>query len=313
MKKFKLIFLIMLASIPVFINDDLSALGQARNLNVEVNPTSLESGFNTTITVNIINNFEAIYDIDISMNFPQSQITLTSPVIIGINNWRFERMKKGESTSIEALIFVPKAAAGSGYIANILISYKRLGYISPYTEAHNIGFYAKGEIDMVAYDFSIEEESIIAGSPLSITASLLNKGTVIARFTNISIAPNPILILQPESYSYLGDVDPNSPSPFTLEATIKTETKEGTYSIKIVTEYEDEERKSHRIENEIEVNVTVQSTEQKPQSIYDRAIEFIKANILYSLIAIIVIIVLIIIIIRRRSSKSEFEAGGFQQ
>jgi hypothetical protein len=285
--------------------------GQVRNLDVKTNPTTLESGFNTTVIVNIINDFEPIYDVDISMNFPQSQVALTSPVVIGISNWRFEKIKEGEDITIEPLIFVPKDAAGSGYVANVMISYKRLGYISPYSESHYVGFYAKGEVDMVAYEFTVEEEQVVAGSSLSITASLLNKGTVTARFTNITLLPHPILILKPESYSYLGDVDPNSPSPFTLEAIVKNDTKEGMYKMNILTEYEDEERRSHAFENEVDIYVVIQTVETGPESLQDKVIEIIKNNLLYIIIGLAIIII-IVIIIRRLTSKSEFEIEEFK-
>ena len=311
MKLLKLFFMIFLVSIPIFINSDYLVLGQVRNLDIKTNPTTLESGFNTPVIINIINNFEPIYDVDISMNFPQSQITLISPLVIGISNWRFEKIKEGEDITIKPLIFVPKDAAGSGYVASIMIAYKRLGYISPYSENHYVGFYAKGEVDMVAYEFTIEEEQVVAGSSLSITASLLNKGTVTARFTNVTLLPHPILILKPESYSYLGDVDPNSPSPFTLEAIVKNDTQEGMYKMKILTEYEDEERRTHTFENEVDIYIVIQTVETGPLSLQDKVIEIIKSNLLYIIIGLAIIII-IAIIIRRRTSKSEFGIGEFQ-
>lgn len=311
MKLLKLFFMIFLVSIPIFVNFDYRVLGQVRNFDIEANPTTLESGFNTTVIVNIINDFEPIYDVDISMSFPQSQITLTSPVVIGISNWRFEKIKEGEDITIKPLIFVPKDAAGSGYVASVMISYKRLGYISPYSENHYVGFYAKGEVDMVAYEFTVEEEQVVAGSSLSITASLLNKGTITARFTNVTLLPHPILILKPESYSYLGDVDPNSPSPFTLEAIVKNDTQEGMYKMKILTEYEDEERRSHTFENEVDIYVVIPIVETGPQSLQDKAIEIIKNNLLYIIIGLAIIII-ISIIIKRRTSKSEFGTEEFQ-
>ena len=286
--------------------------GQVTNLRIMAYPTTLNAGFNTTIIINIINDFESIYDVEVSLSFPQSQVTVTSPIAIGPSNWKFEKIKEGENVTVEPLVFVPKSAAGNGYLGSVLILYKRLGYISPYSETHTIGFYTKGQIEIVVYEFSVEPELPTAGSTVSITASLLNKGTITARFTNVSLVPDPILVLKPESYNYLGDVDPNSPSPFTLEATLNSDLKEGEYLIKIMAEYEDEESRAHIIENEVIVYVTEMIEEQPPKSIFEKIIETIIGELLYFLIGLSVIIILVAIVIKRRSSKSEFETEDSQ-
>lgn len=308
----KWIFLISIILFPISSGVISDVESQVTNLKVTAHPTTLNAGFNTTVLINIFNDFESIYDIDISLRFPQSQISTISPIAIGPSNWKFEKIRREENVTIDPLIFVPKDAAGNGYLGNIVISYKRLGYISPQSETHVIGFYAKGQIEVILYELSIEPESATAGSVISITASLLNKGTVTAKFMNVSLFPGSILVLKPESYNYIGDLEPNSPAPFTLEALLNSEIYEGEYSIKLIIEYEDEEAKEYVIESNVSIYVIEMVEEQYTPAIHEKIIETITGELLYIIIIIIVVVIAIAIVIKLRSSKSEFETEEFQ-
>ena len=316
MVKAKWIFLFVLAFTATFSDLTVNVEGQTTKLKVTAIPTILQAGFNTTVAINILNDFEPIYDVDVSISFPQSQTSATSPTAIGTSSWKFSKIKFGENVTVKPLIFVPVDAAGNGYTANIQISYKRLGYISPSSEVHAIGFYAQGWISMVAYDFAVEVEPITlrnAGATLTITASLLNKGNVPAMFTNVTLIPSPILTLKPESQSYLGEVDPNSPAPFTLEATVNPDTEEGNYTVKIKVQYEDEESRIHVFEKEVNVYVTVIQEQQLPSTserIIKTVTDTVKRYMLFVIIGILVIIIAALMV--RRSRRSSFESNASQ-
>jgi len=307
------IFLVLSISL---VNLTTDVAGQQTRLEVTGEPTTLNAGFNTTVIITIFNEFEPIYDVDVSVSFPESQTTTVSPVVIGASNWKIERMGMGENITIKPLIFVTESAAGNAYPADISISYTRLGYISPSSETHTIGFYAKGQIIMIAYDFIVEVEpayegngrtrdnAVLAdvGSMITVTGSLLNKGNVPAMFTNVTIIPNPILILQPESTSYLGEVDPNSPAPFTLEVKTSPHTKEGNHTILIKVEYQDQESKTHSFEKELTVYVS-KTQVQESQSTSEKIIEIIRQNLLFVIIGIIIFIILVTLLIKRLSKR----------
>ena len=308
-----MIFLVLSIS---FVNLTTYVAGQQTRLEVEGAPTTLNAGFNTTVVITILNEFEPIYDIDVSVSFPESQTTTVSPVVIGTSNWRFERIGMGENVTIKPLIFVIESAAGNAFPADITISYTRLGYISESSETHTIGFYAKGQIIMVAYDFIVEIESSYegnertrdssfprdAGSTVTITGSLLNKGTIPAMFTNVTIIPNSILILQPESISYLGEVDPNSPAPFTLEAKTSPNTTDGNYTILIKVEYQDQESKIHSFEKELIVYIFKKQVQESPNT-SERIIGIIRQNLLFVIIGIVLFIFLVALLIKRLSKR----------
>jgi hypothetical protein len=307
------IFLVLSISL---VNLTRDVAGQQTRLEVTGEPTTLSAGFNTTIVINIFNEFEPIYDVDVSVSFPQSQTTTISPVVIGASNWKFERIGMGENVTIKPLIFVTESAAGNAYPADISISYTRLGYISPSSETHTIGFYAKGQIIMIAYDFIVELEPAYedngrtrnnafptdAGSTITVTGSLLNKGNVPAMFTNVTLIPNPILILQPESASYLGEVDPNSPAPFTLETKTSPHAEDGNHAILIKVEYQDRESKTYSFEEELTVYIFKTQVQESP-STSEKIIGIIRQNLLFVIIGIIIFILLIGLLIKRLSKR----------
>lgn len=311
-----LIYAVYLVLSLSLVNLTIDVTGQQTRLEVTGAPTTLNAGFNTTVVITIFNEFEPIYDVDVSVSFTQSQTNTISPVVIGASNWKFERIGMGENVTINPLIFVTESAAGNAYPADISISYTRLGYISPSSETHTIGFYAKGQIIIIAYDFIVEIESAYesngrisdnsfpsdAGSTITVTGSLLNKGNIPAMFTNVTMIPNPILILQPESTSYLGEVDPNSPAPFTLEAKTSPQTENGNHTILIKVEYQDQEAKTYSFEKELTVYVFKIQVQESP-STSEKIIGIIRQNMLFVIIGIIIFIFLVGLLIKRLSRR----------
>ena|GEM_PF-1268775 len=316
LKHMNLIYAVYLVLSLSLVNLTIDVTGQQTRLEVTGAPTTLNAGFNTTVVITIFNEFEPIYDVDVSVSFTQSQTNTISPVVIGASNWKFERIGMGENVTINPLIFVTESAAGNAYPADISISYTRLGYISPSSETHTIGFYAKGQIIIIAYDFIVEIESAYesngrisdnsfpsdAGSTITVTGSLLNKGNIPAMFTNVTMIPNPILILQPESTSYLGEVDPNSPAPFTLEAKTSPQTENGNHTILIKVEYQDQEAKTYSFEKELTVYVFKIQVQESP-STSEKIIGIIRQNMLFVIIGIIIFIFLVGLLIKRLSRR----------
>jgi hypothetical protein len=74
-------------------------------------------------------------------------------------------------------------------------------------------------------------------------------------YVNASIEDNPILVLTRESTSYVGEIEENSPAPFTLSANIASDVGNGTYPIDIRVRYRDDQNIDHQLQTV--VNVTV--------------------------------------------------------
>jgi len=281
--------------------------GQITHLNVEAAPLKLNAGHNTTVTLTVINDFEPIYDLDVNMQFAANQLA-PSPVILGLSHWKFSKVEKGSNVSFQVIVYVSDDAAGNGFSASLMLLYKRLGYISPYTETHAIGFYAKGFIDTIVYDFSTDPDPALIGEDVAISASILNKGNIPAMFTNASLASNPAIILMPESYSYLGQVDPNSPAPFTVETKVKSDLNPGDYVLKLIISYQDDELISHTIERQLTLTVTEFVT-YTPPTTTERVMGIVQRWLLLIVVAVLVIIIVVAAVsVLRRRGEEEIES-----
>lgn len=298
-----LIPLILIALSAHFVAD---TQGQQTNLKVKVSPITLSAGSTNNITVLIDNSFENIYDVDVRISFVPTQIGTTLPTVLGSSNWKFRTLEYGKNIAIEIPISVPEESAGKGYSANVVLIYKRLGYISPISETHVLGFYAKGIIKMEMFDFIIEPSPAIRGSIISVSATLLNRGNVAARFATAILIPSSIFALGPESSSYLGEIEPNSPTPFTLEATVNSSVHEGSYRMKIRVEYQDQESGSHTLEEEVSAYI-VEAVVQPPKSASQQIVEVIYNRLTYVSLAVAATIIAVVLFLKRRCSNEESE------
>ena len=255
------IFLILFQSLNIF----AIANAQTFNLEVEVSTTFLTSESLNNIIIKIYNDFEPIFELVVSISFSESTQDSSSPNIIGAHGWKFDKVLKGRSVEIPVIVFVPEGTEGKAYTANIDLSYKRLGYVSEITESHSIGFYIPEEeeyIDLVLYELEVDPNPSQPGTPITFSASMLNKGNIPAMYVNVSLKENGILMLQMESYSYLGQVEPNSPTVFSLDALVNPRAREGSYSAEISISYEDEDNSSYTISEQIPYSVAVSREER---------------------------------------------------
>ena len=258
------IFLILFQSL------NISAIANAQtfNLEVEVSTNFLLSESLNDIIVMIYNDFEPIFELVVSMSFSESTQDSSSLNIIGTHSWKFDKVLKGGSVEIPLIVFVPEGTEGKAYTANIDLTYKRLGYVSEITENHSIGFYIPEEeeyIDLVLYEVEVDPVAPQPGVSITFSASTLNKGNIPAMYVNVSLIENSVLTLQSESYSYLGQIDPNSPTAFSLDALINPRAREGSYSAEINIKYEDEENRSYTIHKQIPFNIVMLREERTTQ------------------------------------------------
>lgn len=302
-------------------------------LEIEVSTTSLEAGSNNNVTFSIFNDFEPIYDLYVGISFPESTQDSYSPNIIGIPNWKFDKVAEGNRVELSTVIFVPEDAASNVYTADIELTYKRLGYTSSSTETHAAGFYVQGKIDIIFYEKEVDPNTIKPGESISFSANIVNKGTIPAMYTNASLAENDVLILPVDSYSYLGQVDPNSPAPISLDALVRFNSEEGYYTAEMIVSYEGDNRTLHTITQQFMFKVIESEKEVAPQGplggilrVFESILfpqqsrsmppqssqgSFQRATpslpIIPVFIVLVVIVSIVIFVLRRRSKKYGFE------
>ncbi|MBS7658606.1 MAG: hypothetical protein QXL69_03815 [Candidatus Bathyarchaeia archaeon] len=263
---------------------------QITYLKVEASTTLLKAGFINNVTLTIFNDFETIYELYASLSFQ----TFNAPTVLGASSWKLGKLMKGNQAEIKVAIFAPDSIAGNAYTANLVLTYKRLGYISSYTEVHTLGFYVKGWIEITLYDLMVDPNPAYPGNTISFTASILNKGNIPASFTNVSLLKNDVLILTFESFNYLGEIDSASSTPFTLEAIVNPEAYEGNYTATIIVSYEDKEHNIHTINYQIPFSVIKPS---ETQSSTKNASKYVLTYLLQHWFPIFLLITFIVLIV----------------
>ncbi|MEM3522577.1 MAG: hypothetical protein QXD78_06020, partial [Candidatus Bathyarchaeia archaeon] len=235
---------------------------QVTKLDVKISQNIIIAERNNTITIEVSNSYKDLYDLDLGLNIPSPLAILSSS-----NHWRLSSLKKGESYRATFLLYAPKSALGNTFTGALTIAYKELGYISYTIETHSFNFIVYGWIEITIYDLVIMPKLVNPGSEIAISANILNKGNVAAMYTNATILPKDYLILTQESNAYLGQVDPNSPAPFSLITKINPEAQEGVYPITLLIRYQDDRHTIHELRVDMEIEVIKPSIEpSKPIS-----------------------------------------------
>lgn len=197
------------------------------------------AGVMNTLTYTVKNN---IWRGTVDINF-----AIQNPVVVkGNSSWTFEDVQPNQTLTVNVTIYVPFAVYGNTLVPTLTVSYED-EFGNTYTDTYSAGLIVRGLVRMTVYDFYINPVPVEPGQKVEFGATILNKGNVGAYFTNVTILPSDVLQLTPESSSYIGDVDANSPVPFTLFAIVKTTATNGTYPIIVSIYYEDDQFEGHTL------------------------------------------------------------------
>jgi hypothetical protein len=222
------LLMLSLLALVVIAGPAASVHGQtAAHLTMTVTGQSLTAGFNNTVTISLLNNYYSkIYDTDIV-------ITLPTPLnLIGDNHWHYDSIALGQTVTISFQVYVPTSAIGSSYQGSVTATYKQLGDISSTQESHALSFSVYGWINMIIYGVQMTPTSVAPGGNTTISGNLLNNGNLAAYNTNVTVESE-ALAPGSSSSTFIGEVDPNIPRPFSLLIAFKSNLPDGTYPITV--------------------------------------------------------------------------------
>ena len=195
---------------------------------------------NQYVTVGLVNTINFTISNNIWHGRVDVSCVVPNPLVInGNSSWTFYNITPDDIIVVTVSVYVPFGAYGNTFPTQIGLSYSD-EYGNEYTETYSVGLVTRGYIRIVVYEKSVIPTPVKPGEKVAFSATILNKGNIGAIFTNVSIIPNDILELTPESVTYIGDVDANSPVPFTVYAYVKSDVNNGTYPILIKIYYEDD-------------------------------------------------------------------------
>jgi len=251
------------------------------SLRIITSSNRLVGGRDNRFTIMIVN------DGEVPLSALEASLTVPNPLVVhGKNSWKIEYLDSGNSTTINLIIYAPDTSIGSTYSGSLSINY-RDDYGESHTDTFPLGLVVVGKVELVLYDKTINPQLAKNGSKVEFTASLLNKGTVSAMYVNASILPNPILRLTSESATYIGEIEENSQSPFTVGAYVRENVKNGTYPVTVKITYRDDQQVDHDFN--ITIYLRVIAVETKPSS-SEENINFFSSQLEESFVLITVLV-----------------------
>jgi hypothetical protein len=264
-------------------------------IDIEMEPQILVAGKINNATVYIRNKgSQAIDNLVISLSTMGGQISL-----IGRTNIQIQRLLQGSSIEIPLQIYVPPAASPSATIQTDLKYYIEG---SLFQEVRSIGVVSRGIIDLKVTDFAIIPERPSPGQIFSITVTLTNQGTITASaVTATPLQTQDIRIFGSRSV-FIGDMQVNSPSTFTVTLITSNTTRPGRYEVPIQISYYDNLRTLYTINISIPIIIGgfQQAITRTPALEQGPGFGFLNSQLIYYLVIAAVAFAIGIYVGRRR-------------
>ena len=187
------------------------------------------------LRVSLANNRDqALSDVVVSVSSLSESIR-----ILGNSSWTVGDVDPRSSQELSTKVFAARDMIGRATTFTFTVQHLSEGH--PEIETIDLGTYVDGEISIRAYDIGVT----YIGSRPNITGNLLNEGNVLSLFTTVELvsADNLVETLPPQQY--LGDLNENSPLPFSIPIDVSQGVREGTYPVEIRVQYRDSLREPH--------------------------------------------------------------------
>jgi len=266
------------------------------SLNIITSNNRIIGGLDNKFMITIVN------DGKMPVSALEASLTVPNPLVVhGKNSWKINYLDAGNSTLINFVIYAPDASIGSTYSGSFTINY-RDDYGESHTDTFPLGLVVVGRVELVLYDKMIRPQLARNGSKVKITATLLNKGTVSAMYVNASIIPNPILRLTSESATYIGEIEENSQSPFTLDVYVRDDVENGTYPVTMKISYRDDQHVDHAFNTTFYLTVIAVKTKHSISQ-ENRGFSLSLSEQIFILMTIIVVSAAILILYRRHLAR----------
>jgi hypothetical protein len=256
---------------------------------------SLGESTSTTITAGKIHDYRFVISNTAETPLSDVLITLSSQSesirILGESEWTVNQMDLGYTEEFATQVFAPTSLIGDS--TNFDLSMRYLSEGQTETDSVDLGAYIDGEITITAYELEV---NYIGGTP-NIVGNLLNEGNTVALFTTLQVVDAGGLATSLPPQQYLGDLEENSPLPFSVPIEVAN-AEAGTYPMAIKVTYKDNLRQLHTLDfsSDVQFVPEVSADESASGQGMDMAIPIV--------IAIIVVVAVAAVIIVRRRKKS---------
>lgn len=268
------------------------------NLSVTSSGTVLVAARNNTLTMEIANVGKYVRELDVALTIPAPL------VLFGDNHWIKPSFAPGESIRASLTIFAPSSAAGATPQGSIVAVYKAVGETVPTSETHSISFLVRGWIEIEVYEVTLTPNPILPGQEVTVSGNILNRGVIPAMYTNVTIDAGEAFAQGSVKPTYVGQVDPNAPAPFSVTAVVDTTASDGIHAATISVYYRDDLQLEHTIK--VPVSMTVVSelptTKTTGTSITS---QLLSSQFIVLGLVVVIILVVIGVYLRRRRKRED--------
>lgn len=310
--------------IPIFENVPISPSNNNSNAVILTSGTIEDLKFR--IKNNAKNTSNPLTDLVVNLNVsPKDSIE-----ILGNSRWTFDFMNPQSYYDLNTKIFAAEGISNTPVEFSINIDYISNQELKK--ESLFLGVYVEGQIRITGYDFEIRE----VGDVPNFSGNLLNEGNIRALFTKVdllnlkpisnsinnnnsnnNIYKGKTIFLSKPQEQYLGDLDANSPLPFSIPIELNDNPISEKYSFILNVTYSNDLRQiQHTVLNgTVDVDLPKEresENESESQSIGIIDVIFKNYFILIIIIAIIIVTTIIVILYvkrRKKSSLSSFKFG----
>ena len=258
----------------------------------------LQAGRVNNFTVTLANQGTSpIEGLSATFSFMGGQVTWLSPDII-----QTPSLMPGASVAVQARAYDPATSAGSATLQGVLkYSYDNVTV----EETRNIGVLSRGLIDIELTGSTVLPQEVAQGQIVSITLTITNVGIIAASAVSAQAQMPAGFQAIGTSSNFVGDMQVDSPSTFTLSALVSNYTTPGTYQIPITMAYFDNLRNQLTQTVNVSVNV-VSSSSTGSGSSQTTATSGRGGGLGYlalALVAVVVVVIAALYVRRRRSSR----------
>ncbi|MGQ9514570.1 MAG: COG1361 S-layer family protein [Thermoproteota archaeon] len=187
-----------------------------------------------------------------------------SPLVIQgpKSEWYIQDLPAGSNFTLTPDIFASTEAIDKAYQIQVTLNYRdAVGSI--HSETYNLGLIVQGSIKIVLQSVFISPSPVGSGGNFTVSGDILNEGNVAAMYMNATALIAPPFKALDGSSIYLGELDPNTPLPFSLTFGVLNGTADGTYPLDVVFYYKDSLGNTRSFTRTF--NVTVMGVFQPPK------------------------------------------------
>ena len=265
---------------------------------------SREGGSGDIITAGQIYNYS--FSVTNISDSPLSSVLVTlttksDPLrILGDSKWSINNLSAGSKEVLSTSLFAPTSMIGNPATLDVSVNYLSRGQSK--SESGSLGSYVEGQISVRAYELGVSN----IGGQTNIVGNLLNEGNTLALFTTIEVVNAGGLVSALPPSQYLGDLDQNSPLPFSIPVNISSSAGAGSYPVHLKVTYKDGLRQPHTFDVQQNIDYVPQPTSaQSNQS----ASPLGSVSPLFIVIGIAVVAAIIAIVMVRRRRGGALKRG----